>query len=81
MLIQVCIFSAVVYPMVGFQQTITKFFWFVLYVTLSFMDFTLYGMMVVALTPNQEIAAALSIFVFLIWNIFSGFIIPRKVIT
>ncbi|TVU11154.1 hypothetical protein EJB05_44721 [Eragrostis curvula] len=80
MLVQVFIFSAVVYPMVGFQQDITKFFWFVLYVTLSFMDFTLYGVMVVSLTPNQEIAAALSFFIFVIWNIFSGFIIPRKMI-
>ncbi|RLN35818.1 hypothetical protein C2845_PM03G28940 [Panicum miliaceum] len=76
--IQVFIFSATVYPMVGFELTVTKFFWFVLYMRLSFIDFTLYGMMVVALTPNEEIAGALSFCIYMIWNIFAGFIVPRK---
>ncbi|CAL5065164.1 unnamed protein product [Urochloa decumbens] len=80
MFIQVFIFSAIVYPMVGFELTVTKFFWFVLYMMLSFIDFTLYGMMVVALTPNEEIAAILSFLIFMIWNIFAGYIIPRKMI-
>ncbi|TVU11149.1 hypothetical protein EJB05_44716, partial [Eragrostis curvula] len=78
MLTQVVIFSAIVYPMVGFQLTITKFLWFVLYMIMSFMDYTLYGMMVVALTPNIEIAAGLSFLIFMIWNVFSGFIVARK---
>lgn len=78
MLIQVFIFSAIVYPMVGFQLTVTKFFWFVLYMILSFTDYTLYGMMAVALTPNIEIAAGLSFLIFMVWNIFSGFILSRK---
>lgn len=79
MLIQVFVFSAIVYPMVGFQLTVTKFFWFVLYMILSFIDFILYGMMVVALTPNEEIAVVLSFFIFMLWNVFAGFIVPRKV--
>ncbi|KAG2642459.1 hypothetical protein PVAP13_2KG271560 [Panicum virgatum] len=66
MLIQVFIFSSIVYPMVGFQLTITKFFWFVLYMILSFTDYTLYGMMAVALTPNIEIDAGLSFLIFMI---------------
>ncbi|CAN6217162.1 unnamed protein product [Urochloa humidicola] len=80
MFIQVFIFSAIVYPMVGFELTVTKFLWFVLFMMLSFIDFTLYGMTVVALTPNEEIAAILSFLIFMIWNISSGFIIPRKMI-
>jgi ABC-type multidrug transport system permease subunit len=79
MLIQVFIFSSIVYPMVGFQLTVTKFFWFVLYMILSFTDYTLYGMMAVALTPNIEIASGLSFLIFMIWNVFSGFIVARKV--
>jgi hypothetical protein len=79
MLIQIFTFSAIVYPMVGFQLTVTKFFWFVLYMILSFTDYTLYGMMAVALTPNIEIAAGLSFLIFMIWNVFSGFIVARKV--
>lgn len=79
MIIQVFIFSAIVYPMAGFQLTVTKFFWFVLYMILSFTDYTLYGMMAVALAPSIEIASGLSFLIFMIWNVFSGFIVSRKV--
>ena len=79
MFVQVLVFSAIVYPMAGFELIVTKLFWFVLYMTLSFIDFTLFGMMVVALTPNEEIAAVLSFFIFMLWNTFAGFIVPRKV--
>uniref|UniRef100_A0A804Q8K5 ABC transporter domain-containing protein n=1 Tax=Zea mays TaxID=4577 RepID=A0A804Q8K5_MAIZE len=78
MIIQVFIFSAIVYPMAGFQLTVTKFFWFVLYMILSFTDYTLYGMMAVALAPSIEIASGLSFLIFMIWNVFSGFIVSRK---
>uniref|UniRef100_A0A0E0LXK6 ABC transporter domain-containing protein n=1 Tax=Oryza punctata TaxID=4537 RepID=A0A0E0LXK6_ORYPU len=80
MFVQVFIFSAIVYPMIGFQMTATKFFWFALYMVLSFLYYTLYGMMTVALTPNIEIAAGLSFLIFIFWNVFSGFIIGRQMI-
>jgi ABC-type multidrug transport system permease subunit len=80
MLVQVAIFASIVYPMIGFQMTAGKFFWFVLYMLLSFMYYTLYGMMTVALTPNVEIAAGLSFVIFIFWNVFSGFIIGREVL-
>lgn len=66
--------------MIGFQMTASKFFWFVLYMALSFMYYTLYGMMTVALTPSTEIAAGLSFLIFIFWNVFSGFIIGREVL-
>ncbi|KAJ4803787.1 ABC transporter G family member 45 [Rhynchospora pubera] len=80
MIVMVLIFSLIIYPMIGFQFTVAKFLWFILFMTLSFMYYTLYGMMCVALTPNVEIAGGLSFLVFMLWNIFSGFIIPRKMI-
>lgn len=80
MFVQVFIFAAIVYPMIGFQLTAGKFFWFVFYMVLSFMYYTLYGMMTVALTPNIEIAAGLSFLIFIFWNVFSGFIIGREVL-
>jgi uncharacterized membrane protein (DUF373 family) len=73
------IFSSIVYPMIGFQVTASKFFWFFLYQVMSFMYYTLYGMMTVALTPNIEIAMGLSFLIFIFWNVFSGFIIVREV--
>ncbi|XP_020250200.1 ABC transporter G family member 45-like isoform X2 [Asparagus officinalis] len=77
---QVLIFSVIVYSMIGFQFTIAKFFWFTLFILLSFTYFILYGMMTVALTPTQEIAAGLSFLIFMMWNTFSGFYIPIKMI-
>jgi hypothetical protein len=61
-------------------MTATKYFWFALYMVLSFLYYTLYGMMTVALTPNIEIAAGLSFLIFIFWNVFSGFIIGRQVL-
>ncbi|ONM53994.1 ABC transporter G family member 34 [Zea mays] len=78
MVIQPLIFSAIVYPMVGFQLAVKKFFLFVLYMILIFMDYTLYGMMAVALTPTAEIATGLSLTIFVVWNFFSGFIVTVK---
>lgn len=46
---------------------------------LIFMDYTLYGMMGVALTPTAEIATGLSLTIFVVWNFFSGFIVTVKV--
>ncbi|XP_044983003.1 ABC transporter G family member 45-like [Hordeum vulgare subsp. vulgare] len=79
-LVQVLVFSSIVYPMTGFQMTTVKFFWFVLYMVLSFMYYTLYGMMTVALTPNLEMAAGLSFLIYVFWTVFSGFIIGRELI-
>ncbi|XP_078174137.1 ABC transporter G family member 45-like isoform X2 [Carex rostrata] len=78
MMVTVFIFCPIIYPMVGFQFTVVKFLWFILFTTLSFMYYTLYGMMCVGLTPNIEIAGGLAFFVFILWNVFSGFIISIK---
>ncbi|KAJ6851228.1 ABC transporter G family member 45-like isoform X4 [Iris pallida] len=78
--VQVIAFSVIVYPMIGFQVEVAKFLWFILFMLFSFIYFTVFGMMTVALTPSQEIAAVLSFLIYVLWNIFSGFIIPRKMI-
>ncbi|KAF0898282.1 hypothetical protein E2562_007136 [Oryza meyeriana var. granulata] len=80
MLAQVFIYSSIVYSMIGFQLTATKFFWFTLFMLLSFLYYTVFSMVTVALTPNVEIAAALSFLIFILWNVFSGFIILKEMI-
>ncbi|CAM0879339.1 unnamed protein product [Alopecurus aequalis] len=80
MLVQVFIFATIVYPMIGFQMISVKFFWFVLYMVLSFMYYTLLAMMTVALTPNIELASGLSFLIFIFWNVFSGFLVARELI-
>ncbi|KAF3776176.1 hypothetical protein EJ110_NYTH48918 [Nymphaea thermarum] len=76
-ILQVILFTFIVYSMIGFQWTLIKFVWFISFVFLGFMYFTLLGMMLVSFLPSLEMAAALSFFFFVLWNLFSGFFLPR----
>lgn len=78
-IVQVLFFTTIVYTMAGFQLVISKFLWFLLFMMLCFVYFTLFGMMAVVLTPIQDAAALLSFLIFILWNLFSGFTLPRKV--
>ena len=40
---------------------------------------TLFGLMVVAISPNLMIAAVVSAAFYSMWNLFAGFILPRPV--
>jgi len=77
--IQTAIYSLLLFSMIGFDWKATNFFWFYYYMFMSFMYFTLYGMMIVALTPGHQVAAICMSFFLSFWNLFSGFIIPRVV--
>lgn len=79
--IQTFLYSLILYSMIGFEWQADKFFWFYYYVFMCFVYFTLYGMMLVALTPNYQIAAIVMSFFLSFWNLFSGFLIPRMVIS
>ncbi|CAF2050592.1 unnamed protein product [Brassica rapa subsp. trilocularis] len=43
----------------------------------SFLTFTFYGMMAVAMTPNHHMASVVFSAFYGIWNLFSGFLLPR----
>ncbi|KAI3734636.1 hypothetical protein L6452_14110 [Arctium lappa] len=75
--IQTLIYSLLLYSMIGFAWSASKFLWFYFFVSMCFIYFTLYGMMLVALTPNYHIAAITMSFFLSFWNLFSGFLIPR----
>lgn len=77
--IQAVIYGVIVYAMIGFDWTVSKFLWYLLFMYLTFLYFTLYGMMTVAVTPNHNIAAIIASAFYVLWNLFSGFIIPRPV--
>lgn len=75
--IQTIVYTLLLYSMIGFKWTAGKFLWFYYYILMCFVYFTLYGMMVVALTPGHQIAAIVMSFFLSFWNLFSGFLIPR----
>nr|GMC51039.1 pleiotropic drug resistance protein 2-like [Ipomoea batatas] len=75
--VQTISYCLLLYSMIGFEWTAGKFLWFYYFMFMSFFYFTLYGMMLVALTPGVEFAAILMAFFLTFWNLFSDYLIPR----
>ncbi|URE29728.1 Pleiotropic drug resistance protein [Musa troglodytarum] len=75
--IQAAYYSLIVYSMMSFQWTAAKFFWFYFISLFSFLYFTYYGMMTVSLSPNHQVAAIFASTFYSVFNLFSGFFIPK----
>ncbi|KAM1513519.1 hypothetical protein ACFX1Z_024934 [Malus domestica] len=75
--IQTLVYAVIVYSMMGHQWTAAKFFWYLFFMYFTLLYFTFYGMMAVAVTPNFHIATIISSAFYGVWNLFSGFIVPR----
>ncbi|KAK9921377.1 hypothetical protein M0R45_029888 [Rubus argutus] len=76
-LIQTIIYGVIVYSMVGFDWTLTKFFCYILFMYLTFLYFTFHGMMIVAITPNNTISVVVSSAFYPLWNVISGYLVPK----
>ncbi|KAL0915541.1 hypothetical protein M5K25_015967 [Dendrobium thyrsiflorum] len=74
---QSLIYCIIVYSMIGFEWTTTKFLWYIFFTYFTLLYYTYYGMLAVSLTSNDTIAAIVSSAFYGIWNLFSGFVIPR----
>ena len=77
--IQTIAYTLLIYSMIGFQWTIAKFLLFYYFIFTSFLYFTLFGMMFIALTPGLQVGAIVSSFFHSLWNLFSGFLLARTV--
>lgn len=78
-LVQTITYGVLVYAMMGFEWTFAKFLWYLFFMYFTLLYFTAYGMMSAAVTPNPQVASIASSAVYSMWNIFSGFIIPKTV--
>lgn len=76
-LVQTLVYGILVYSMIGFEWTAAKFLWYLFFMYFTLLYFTFYGMMAVGLTPNESIAAIISSAFYNVWNLFSGYLIPR----
>lgn len=56
-----------------------KFFLYLLFMFLTFTYFTFYGQMAVGLTSSQHLAAVISSAFYSLWNLLSGFLVPKPV--
>ncbi|KAF2323288.1 hypothetical protein GH714_034464 [Hevea brasiliensis] len=75
--VQAAVYGVLVYAMIGFEWTVSKFFWYLYFMYFTLLYFTFYGMMAVGVSPNHHISSIISSAFYAIWNLFSGFIIPR----
>ncbi|KAJ4749154.1 ABC transporter G family member 36 [Rhynchospora pubera] len=75
--IQSIMYGVLVYVLCDYKWTVYKVFWFWFVMFFTFLYHTLYGMMSVAMSPNFHIAAVVASGFYSLWNIFSGFVIPR----
>ncbi|CAI0473847.1 unnamed protein product [Linum tenue] len=74
---QALVYGLLVYSMIGFEWTTVKFCWYIFFIYFTLLYFTYYGMMAVAVTPNHHIASIISSAFYSLWNLFSGFVVPR----
>ncbi|XP_047951852.1 ABC transporter G family member 32 [Salvia hispanica] len=75
---QALIYSTIFYSMASFEWTTTKFVWYIFFMYFTMLYFTFYGMMTTAVTPNHNVAAIIAAPFYMLWNLFSGFMIPHK---
>ncbi|KAH9666422.1 ABC transporter G family member 40 [Citrus sinensis] len=75
--VQSVTYGVIVYAMIGFEWTAAKFLWYQFFMFFTLLYFTYYGMMAVAMTPNHHISGIVAFAFYGLWNVFSGFIIPR----
>ncbi|KAI4377121.1 hypothetical protein MLD38_014805 [Melastoma candidum] len=77
-LAQAMIYSTIFYSMAAFEWTFLKFVWYLFFMYFTMLYFTFYGMMTTAITPNHNVAAIIAAPPYMLWNLFSGFMIPRQ---
>eukprot|EP01018_Ginkgo_biloba_P021228 Gb_34310 [translate_table: standard] len=74
---QTVIYGCITYFMIDFEMSTGKFFLYLAFMFLTFTYFAFYGMMAVGLTSSQQLAAVVSSAFYSIWNLLSGFLIPK----
>lgn len=79
-LFQTTYYTLIVYVMVSFEWTVSKYLWFFFIHFFTFLYFTYHGLMAVSLTPNDQLASILTSAFYSLFNLFSGFFIRRPVI-
>ena len=76
---QTLIYGTIFYSLASFEWTGLKFTWYIFFMYFTLLYFTFFGMMTTAVTPNHNVAAIISAPFYMLWNLFSGFMIPHKV--
>ncbi|KAL0312045.1 UNVERIFIED_CONTAM: ABC transporter G family member 32 [Sesamum radiatum] len=70
-------YSAIFYFMASFERNVWKFLWYIYFMYFTLLYFTFFGMMTISVTPNHNVAAILAAPFYMMWNLFSGFMISH----
>jgi hypothetical protein len=73
------VYAIIVYAMIGYEWSVTKFFWYIFFMFFTFLYHTYFGMMATAMTPNLAMSSILTSAFNAFFNLFSGFLIPKTV--
>ncbi|KAL0427048.1 UNVERIFIED_CONTAM: ABC transporter G family member 32 [Sesamum latifolium] len=76
--VQALIYCTIFYSLASFEWAASKFLWYTFFMYFTMLYFTFYGMMTTAVTPNHNVAAIIAAPFYMLWNLFSGFMIPHK---
>ncbi|KAI8531760.1 hypothetical protein RHMOL_Rhmol11G0160500 [Rhododendron molle] len=76
LLAQAIVFSIITYPMIGYYWSAYKVFWYFYAMFCTLLYFTYVGMLLIAMTPSFPVAAILQSLFYVMFNLFSGFLIP-----
>ncbi|CAN4099865.1 unnamed protein product [Withania somnifera] len=74
---QTLIYSTIFYLMASFELNIWKFVWYIYFMYFTLLYFTFFGMMTTSVSPNHNIAAIIVAPFYMMWNLFSGFMVSR----
>ncbi len=77
--VQTLVYTLITYAMLFFEWTATKFLWYFYCVFCLIIGFAYYGMMMVALTANEQLATIAATFFYSVFNLYAGFMIPLPV--
>jgi ABC-type multidrug transport system ATPase subunit/ABC-type multidrug transport system permease subunit len=76
-LFQTILYGVITYSMIGYYWSMDKFFWYLFVTICTFLSFTYYGMLTIAISPNAQVAAVIASAFYTLFNLFSGFLITR----
>ncbi|CAI9094421.1 OLC1v1030160C1 [Oldenlandia corymbosa var. corymbosa] len=74
---QSLIYSSIFYFLASFELNLWKVLCYIYFMYFTLLYFTFFGMMTTSVTPNHNIAAIIGAPFYMMWNLFSGFMISR----
>lgn len=76
-LFQTVVYGLITYSVIGFYWSVNKLFWYLFVTLCTFLYFTYFGMLTVAISPNVQVASVIAAVFYSIFNLFSGFLIAK----